>query len=234
MIVVYDILLIAGIAAFLIYRLFSVLGTRHGEERERPNPFSSEPVQKRALQDTPAAPLSPSSQQTVIPLAGMEQLVDDKANADGRIAEGLNDIAAADRNFQIGSFMQGARMAFEMIVMAYSRGDLDTLRGLLSPKLYSDFEAGVKAREAAGHSNELTIHRIKSARIVEAHLGGTMAYVTVDFDVEETSVTRDASGNVVEGDPDKIFRVEDVWTFTRDVRSSDPNWILIETRAAEE
>lgn len=230
----YDILLIAGIAAFLIYRLFSVLGTRHGEERERQNPFGSEALQKRALQDAPAAPLTPQSQQTVIPLAGMDQLVDGKANEDGRIAEGLNDIAAADRNFQIGSFMQGARAAFEMVVMAYSRGDLDTLRGLLSPKLYSDFEAGVKAREAAGHSNELTIHRIKSARIVEAHLGGTMAYVTVDFDVEETSVTRDAGGSIVDGDPDKIFSVEDVWTFTRDVRSSDPNWILIETRAAEE
>lgn len=233
-IVVYDILLIAGIAAFLVYRLFSVLGTRHGEERERQNPFSSEAAQKRAAQDAAAAPLSPQSQQTVVPLAGMDQLVDGKANADGRIVEGLNDIAAADRNFQIGSFMQGARAAFEMVVMAYSRGDLDTLRGLLSPKLYSDFEAGVKARAAAGHTNELTIHRMKAARIVEAHLGGTMAYVTVDFDVEETSVTRDSSGNIVDGDPDKIFSVEDVWTFTRDTRSSDPNWVLIETRAAEE
>ena len=68
---------------------------------------------------------------------------------------------------------------------------------------------------------------------VEAHLGGTMAYVTVDFDVEETSVTRDASGNVIDGNPDRVFSVEDIWTFTRDTRASDPNWTLIETRAAE-
>ena len=229
----YDVLLIAGIAAFLVYRLYSVLGTRHGEERERQNPFAQDGTKKTTAQDLTAAPLTPSSQQTVVPLAGMDQLVDGTANQDGRIAEGLNDIASEDRSFQIGSFMQGARAAFEMVVMAYSRGDLDTLRGLLSPKLFSDFEAGVKAREAAGHSNELTIHRMKAARIVEAHLGGTMAYVTVDFDVEETSVTRDSSGNIVDGDPDKIFSVEDVWTFTRDVRSPDPNWILIETRAAE-
>jgi len=228
---VYDVLIIAGIAAFLVYRLYNVLGTRHGEERERQNPFNGE---KRGLQDAPVVPLVPQSQQTVIPLAGLDQLVDGKANENGRIAEGLSDIAAADRNFQIVSFMQGARAAFEMVVMAYSRGDLETLRSLLSPKLYSDFEAGVKAREAAGHVSELTIHRMKAARIVEAHLGGTMAYVTVDFDVEETSVTRDAAGNIVDGDPDKIFSVEDVWTFTRDVRATDPNWILIETRAAEE
>lgn len=229
----YDVLLIAGIAAFLVYRLYSVLGTRHGEERERQNPFAGDAPKKNNVHQLASAPLSPASQQTVVPLAGMEQLVDETANADGRVAEGLNDIANEDRSFQIGSFMQGARAAFEMVVMAYSRGDLDTLRGLLSPKLFSDFEAGVKAREAAGHSNELTIHRMKAARIVEAHLGGTMAYVTVDFDVEETSVTRDASGNIVDGDPDKIFSVEDVWTFTRDVRASDPNWVLIETRAAE-
>lgn len=228
----YDVLLIAGIAAFLVYRLYSVLGTRNGEERERQNPFVQQP--KSPGGDMAAAPtLSPASQQTVVPLAGMDQLVDRDANQDGRIETGLSEIAAEDPYFEINSFMQGARAAFEMVVMAYSRGDLDTLKSLLSPKLYSDFEAGVKAREAAGHTNEVSIQRMKSARIVEAHLGGTMAYVTVDFDVEETSVTRDSSGNIVDGDPDKIFSVEDVWTFTRDVRASDPNWILIETRAAE-
>lgn len=226
----YDVLLIAGIAAFLVYRLYSVLGTRHGDEQERQNPFVQQPKSSSADMAAASA-LAPA--QTVVPLAGMDQLVDREANQDGRIETGLSEIAAEDPYFEINSFMQGARAAFEMVVMAYSRGDLDTLKSLLSPKLFSDFEAGVKAREAAGHTNELSIQRMKSARIVEAHLGGTMAYVTVDFDVEETSVTRDSSGNIVDGDPDKIFSVEDVWTFTRDVRASDPNWILIETRAAE-
>lgn len=229
----YDVLLIAGIAAFLVYRLYSVLGTRTGDERERQNPFAPQKAQKPKAADMTAAALAAAPASTVVPLAGLDHLVDRDANQDGRIETGLSEIAAEDAYFEINGFMQGARGAFEMVVMSYSRGDLDTLKSLLSPKLFNDFEAGVKAREAAGHTNEVSIQRIKAARIIEAHLGGTMAYVTVDFDVEETSVTRDSAGNIVDGDPDKIFSVEDVWTFTRDVRSADPNWILIETRAAE-
>lgn len=229
-----DILIFALIAAFLIYRLNAVLGSRHGEERQRRNPFDPAAEKKPAEVEKEGVLLEGEPlRENVVPLAGAERHIDAASNQDGRVETGLRDIADVDGYFEINSFMQGARGAFEMIVLAYSRGDLDTLRPLLSPKLFADFAAGVKAREAAGHTNELTIHRIKAARIVEAHLGGTMAYVTVDFDVEETSVTRDSSGNVIDGNPDKVFSVEDIWTFTRDVRSGDPNWTLIETRAAE-
>lgn len=228
-----DILIFALIAAFLIFRLNAVLGSRHGQERQRRNPFD-EKAQKAALEEPDGTLMQAEGPpENVVPLAGVERHIDAAQNADGRIETGLRDIAASDGYFEINSFMQGARGAFEMVVLAYSRGDLDTLKPLLSPKLYNDFAAGIKNREALGHTNELTIHRIKSARIIEAHLGGTMAYVTVDFDVEETSVTRDASGNIVDGSPDHIFTVEDIWTFSRDIRNSDPNWTLIETRAAE-
>lgn len=228
-----DILIFAAIAGFLVYRLMSVLGTRTGAERERRNPFA--PTDKvppaaapgKVIDMPPAAPRAP------LPLLNAGQLIDPAANVDGRIETGLTEIAAADPTFELNSFISGARMAFEMIVTAYNRGDLATLKPLLSPKLYNDFAAGVKAREAAGHTSEVIIHRISQARIAEAHLGGTMAYITVDFDVEETTVTRDSSGAVVDGNPDRIFSVEDIWTFTRDVRSRDPNWTLIETRSVE-
>jgi predicted lipid-binding transport protein (Tim44 family) len=229
-----DILIFALIAAFLIYRLNAVLGTRHGEERQRRNPFDPAQEKKAAADEATVVTLEGEAvRENVVSLADADRHIDAALNHDGRIETGLRDIAATDGYFEINSFMQGARSAFEMIVLAYSRGDLDTLRPLLSPKLFADFAAGVKNREALGHSNELTLHRIKSARIVEAHLGGAMAYITVDFDVEETSVTRDASGNVIDGNPDKVFSVEDIWTFTRDTRAADPNWTLIETRAAE-
>lgn len=224
-----DILIFAIIAAFLIYRLNSVLGTRHGNERERPNPYDA----REAAPAPIAGPKSALTPKPVAPLAGMDQLVDVEANRDGRIETGLSEIYAADPQFEVNSFMGGAKYAFEMIVTAYARGDLLALQPLLSPKLYADFSAGIKAREQAGQTYEVTIHRIKQARIVEAHLGGTMAYITVDFDVEETAYTRDREGKIVEGNPDRIFSVEDVWTFTRDTRTSDPNWILIETRSVE-
>lgn len=217
-----DILIFAIIAAFLIYRLKMVLGTRHGNERPRQNPFTVHDMAARAMPALKPAPL----QKPV-------KLIDAAANKDGRIDRGLDEIAATDPGFDVNSFMEGAKHAFEMIVTAYNKGDRTGLKSLLSPKLYADFEAGITVREAAGHTSETVIHRIKAAHIVAAHLGGAMAYITVDYDVEQTTVTRDKTGAVVEGSPDRISSVEDIWTFTRDLRSPDLNWTLIETSAAD-
>ena len=232
-----DIIIFALIAGFLIYRLNNALGTRHGDEKQRPNPFeranTQQPPPAKAdglVIDGDVVRMDDAPVRNMV----LDGVVDAADDADGRIRGGLEDIAQADRYFDVPTFVGGARYAFEMIVTAYARGDLDTLKGLLSPKLYGEFKAGVDARAAAGHTTDISIHRIKRARIIEAHLGGTMAYVTVDFDVEQTTVTRDASGGIVDGDPDRVFAVEDIWTFTRDTRSSDPNWTLIETRAGGE
>jgi predicted lipid-binding transport protein (Tim44 family) len=228
-----DILIFAAIAAFLIFRLNALLGTRHGDERARPNPFADgkgQPLRPVvAGQSVPRAIPAPRVSAPIIP----GEMIDPAANTDGRVDTGLSEIALADPSFEAGAFLQGARHAFEMIVEAFARGDLTAIKPLVSPKLYSEFAAGVAARTAAGRTSEVTIHRIVSARISEAHLGGAMAYVTLAFDVEETSVTRDAAGQVVEGDPDRIFQVSDVWTFARDIRAHDPNWTLIETKAVE-
>lgn len=232
-----DILIFAAIAAFLVYRLMNVLGTRHGSERERRNPFAPPGEEQNnsilsEAQKGQVIDMEPVLRPAQNP-ASFAALIAAEENTDGRIDTGLAEIAAADAQFDAHSFVGGARMAFEMIVTAYNRGDLATLKPLLSPKLYNDFAAGIRAREEAGHTSEVIIHRITAARIAEAHLGGTMAYITVDFDVEETTVTRDAAGQVIDGNPDRIFSVEDIWTFTRDVRARDPNWTLIETRSVE-
>ena len=123
-----DILIFAVIAAFLVYRLNSVLGTRHGGERQRPNPFSagdSLPTQTVKAAVRPVAAAAPP--RPVLQPQSFDQLVDLSANTDGRIEQGLAEIAAVDPNFEVNSFMQGARYAFEIIVTAYNRGDLDTL-----------------------------------------------------------------------------------------------------------
>lgn len=219
-----DILIFAVIAAFLIHRLRTVLGTRHGDERTRQNPFAAQEVKQQ--QTTPVV---------VKPLAFQRPatMINADANKDGGIDTGLDEISAVDTAFTVPDFVQGAKAALTIIVTAYAKGDRDELKNLLSPKLYADFDAAITVREAAGHTAQTDIHSIKAAHIIEAHLGGTMAYITIDFDVEQTSVTRDKTGAVIEGDADHISTVQDIWTFTRDTRSSDPGWILIETRAAE-
>lgn len=233
-----DILVFAAIAVALVIRLMGVLGTKTGAERERRNPFASSDTNPLRpplpRHDGPVIDMEPvPARRTILPPLNLSQLIDAAANHDGRIETGLGEIAAADASFDPNHFMNGARAAFEMIVTAYARGDLGALKPLLSPRLFNDFAAGVKAREEAGHTSEVIVHRITAARITEAHLGGTMAYVTVDFDVEETTITRDAAGQVVDGSADRIFNMRDIWTFSRDIRARDPNWTLIETRAPE-
>ena len=225
-----DILIFAIIAGVLIYRLNAVLGTRHGDERPRPNPFATP---ETPVRPSPTPILLKAVTKTLPKTAETEQLIDPAANKDGRIQTGLEEIAAVDSAFDISSFIAGAKYAFEMIVMAYANGDRAALRPLLSPKLYADFDRGITEREVQGQVLKTEIRKISAARVIEAHLGGTMAYVTVDYTVEQITATRDKTGAIISGSPDEIATVEDIWTYTRDTRSSDPNWILIETRAAE-
>lgn len=221
-----DILVFAVIAAVLIYRLNAVLGTKQDGEPPRPNPFATPAKTKKVIALKPVA--KPAAK-----TADLEQLIDAASNKDGQIEAGLAEIAAVDAGFDVDKFMAGARYAFEMIVTSYAKGDRAALKPLLSPKIYADFDHGIAERELLARTSTTRIHRINSARIVEAHLGGTMAYVTVNFNVEQTSVTRDNAGAIVDGSPDQTTVVEDIWTFTRDTRSPDPNWILIETRTVE-
>ena len=130
-------------------------------------------------------------------------------------------------------FLTGARGAFEMITGAFAKGDSETLKPLLSEDLYSGFVSAISDREEKGYVSEYELHRIKEARVAAARLGGVMAYVTVDFDIEQTTTLKDKDGKVIEGDPDKITEVHDVWTFARDTRSRDPNWELVATQLGD-
>lgn len=224
-----DILIYLVIAAFLFYRLNAVLGRRNGRLEETDHASKQQSAEVVPLAAHRVAPV-----QAPVAHYNLADIVDATANVDGRVEQGLADIATEDTRFNPSTFIDGAKKAFEYIVTAYARGDVEMLKPLLSPKLFNDFTAGAAARTAAGHTAELSIQRIKAAKIKDAHLGGVMAYATVMFEVEETTVTRDSEGKVVDGDPDTMITVQDVWTFTRDTRGTDPNWVLIETGVVEQ
>jgi predicted lipid-binding transport protein (Tim44 family) len=116
-----------------------------------------------------------------------------------------------------------------MIVGAYAQGDTATLRPLLADDVYENFAAAIRARQQARQTLETTLVGIKSADLVEARMDGRNAIVTVKFVSEQINVTRNAEGAVVEGDPQQIAAVTDVWTFSRNTRSRDPNWLLVAT-----
>jgi predicted lipid-binding transport protein (Tim44 family) len=223
-----DILLFALIAAFLVLRLRSVLGRRTGHRgSNRDLPSTS---QREAGKDTVVS----------IPGAGGEESLEGAEPANGAdrgaqspLQAGLTQIRIAQPNFSAEEFMSGARIAFELIVSAYAKGDREALKPFLSPEVFGNFEQSIKAREATGEALETEVAGMRAAEIVEAYMAGRTAHLTVKFVSEQITVVRDAAGNVVEGEPNAVNEVVDFWTFARDTRSPDPNWTLVATGAPE-
>jgi predicted lipid-binding transport protein (Tim44 family) len=153
--------------------------------------------------------------------------------AESSAREPLREIAAADPAFDAGTFLSGAKVAYETIVGAYAHGDRETLRNLLSPEVYDSFNSVIAERESRGETAEFSFVGLASADISDAHLEGQTAHITVRFVSDLVTAVRDRTGNVVEGDLKAVRRVTDVWTFARDVRSPNPNWRLVATDSVE-
>jgi predicted lipid-binding transport protein (Tim44 family) len=220
--VLLEIVIFAAVAAFFIYRLRSVLGRRHGEERERPNPYVQRQGEAASVADT----------DNVVQLPDRRPVEPVSFPNDGPIsvAEGVRQIQSAEPNFSEKGFVTGARAAFEMIVGAFAAGDTPTLRPLLADDIYDQFAAAIRQRQQAGEVLESRIHEIESVDLTAARLDGRTAICTVTITSHQTHVTRDAAGTIVDGDPDVREEVVDIWTFQRNTRASDPNWQLVETR----
>ena len=166
------------------------------------------------------------------PAAEAAEAAEAMAGADTPVAAGLTQIAIVDRSFEPQGFVQGARVAFEMVIGAFAQGDTKSLRPLLSNDVYEDFAGAINGREEANETLETTLVGIDEAEIIEAELQGKTAFVTVKFISEQVNVTRDAEGKAVDGDESHVATITDIWTFARNTRSRDPNWTLVATRSS--
>lgn len=217
---IVEIVILAMIAAFLGLRLYSVLGQRAEHEEE------SIPHRFDAGDEDEAAPaqLKPNAPQAV-PSPTYNRF-------DGlmpAVERGVREIAAADPQFDIIGFLEGAKGAYEMVLEAFWKGDRETLKELCDGDVYASFSGAIDAREAAGQKLDNKLIRIEDTRIHSAMLDGRMARVAVLFVSDIAAVTRDKDGNVIAGSLDDAVESRDIWTFSRDVRSSTPDWILDET-----
>jgi predicted lipid-binding transport protein (Tim44 family) len=145
------------------------------------------------------------------------------------VAHGLDTIANQDSSFDPRHFLSGARSAYEMIVLAFANGDRRALKDLLSPEVYDSFEAAIKERERQEQKTETRFVSIEVAEIINAETRDRSAQLTVRFVSQMISVTRDKADEIVDGNPDKVADITDVWTFARDITSRDPNWKLVGT-----
>lgn len=224
-----DLIVYALVAAGLVFWLRSILGTRHGEERQRDNPLVREKLAGAGNNaDLPEEERVITGEELVRKLAENKE---GKVLIENRNAEaGLIDICRADREFDINFFMGGAQDAFAIIVESFAAGDRETLKELLGSSVYSAFEAAITERERRNEKQETQIRAIRKAEAIEARVGGRTAYITVRFTAEETSVTRDITGEIIDGHPERLTAMRDVWTFSRDLKSRDPRWVVVETR----
>jgi predicted lipid-binding transport protein (Tim44 family) len=217
----FDIILFAMVAIFLVLRLRSVLGRRTGNERRR-DPFIRGQVTPSPAADKVVTLGRPPNPAVAAPLAPAPAT----ANS---VASGLAQITAADPGFDAAPFLSGARGAFGIIVTAFAAGDKSALRPLLSDETYKSFSAAIDEREAAGETLETRIDTIKDIDIVEAGVDDRSARVRVKVVSDQTNVLRAHDGSVVDGNPENLIEKTDFWTFARDTRSPDPNWLLVAT-----
>lgn len=222
----------ALIAAALIFWLRSILGTRTDDD-----PYV--PVAKLELNEEGKIITIgfPEAEESADRLMAIEQLYEEEkgnmAVESPRARDGLAEVARADTNFDIQVFLRATQDAFVYVVESFADGDRETLADLLSPQVYEAFDKAITAREAAGETMQAEIQSIQKSSVVEARLEGKRAFITVRFLAEEMTHVTDKDGNIIQGHPDKIIQMRDVWTFFRDLKSNDPRWVVVETREDE-
>jgi predicted lipid-binding transport protein (Tim44 family) len=213
-----QIIILAAIALFLILRLRNVLGTREGFEKP---PEVAGPVPQRARDRS----------FEVIEGGSADPDIADFADPNSPSGEALAAMKRVDHAFSVAEFSHGARSAYEMIVMAYENGDLDSLRQFLSPEVFGPFAEAIEARKAKGLTVEATFAGVREVKLVDARFdpASNEADITMRFVGELSSVVHDPDGRIVEGAPNELKQQKDVWTFTRNMTSENPNWQLTGT-----
>jgi len=224
-------LIIIGVAVVVLLRLRSVLGTRTGNERP-----PSERIRKQDnAQDEKVVPLHPSTDPTSEEAEAdrrnrkIEAEIERFSHGDEKLADGMAAIAAVDEEFSPKTFLEGAKSAYEMIITAFASGDRKTLKNLLEKEVYEGFEAAIVDREAQGHKVDFTFVGLPKIEMSGAELDKRIASVTIQFNAEVVSATRDEDGNLIEGNGDQVNVIADEWTFARNTRARDPNWKLVAT-----
>lgn len=215
----FDILVLGVIAVVAFLMLRSVLGKKTGNEETR--------AQSRRMSAPDAAQRERAAQPAAEPLeavGGRASSIDEFAEPGSPLAQALTEIQLADSAFDPGSFMSGARAAYEMIISAFASGDKKTLKPLLSDEVFSSFSTVVDDRAKVKETVDQTFIGVNTSKISGAALTDRIAEITVKFVSELISVTKNSDGAVIQGDPNHVFKVTDIWTFSRDTKSSDPNW----------
>jgi predicted lipid-binding transport protein (Tim44 family) len=219
-----DIIILALVAGFILLRLRSVLGQKIGNDEPD---FLKQAQARPETPDEPIIKLGDKALKFKIKEPEPDTYLQSVKEKD--IADVLTAIKAKDAGFMATQFMQGAKMAYEMVFDAYNKDDKATLKMLLSDDIYNDFVSAIEERSKSDRKAETTLVSVVAKDITKASFSGNMARLMVMFSIEQVTVVRDAEGKIVEGDASQVQRVEQDWMFEKDISSKNPNWKIIET-----
>lgn len=212
-----EIFFLAMLAGFVALRLYHVLGRRTGHEKP-----ASESIRPRRPEIARPDPRTSGEPEPV-------QIPELPADIEPGVRPGLEEIMRADRHFAPARFLGAAQAAYGMTLEAFWKGDSKTLADLVSDEILASFNAVITQRQADGERPDNRLLQVDRATIVDAHLNGAMAEITVRFDAEIVSATRDAEGRIIAGDAERGVETHDLWTFSRHTKSIEPAWLLIAT-----
>ena len=217
-----DIIVLAAIAIFVLLRLRSVLGQKTGHDN--PMEHLQDMLQQkddRVVQLKPRDDAEDASEEAVE--------IEEEETVSDELEDGVAAIRKIDSGFRLSQFLDGSKMAFDMVMDAYEDDNHEVLRQLLSKDVYKEFSSAMELRDEADEREFITLVSVEDAEAQNVELKRNKAIINVTITSEQIRVTKNKDGDIVGGDASNIIKVEDNWVFTRDVKSSDPNWTIVET-----
>lgn len=210
-----DLIILAIIAGFIVYRLYVTLGEKTGYKGDNTK------TQNNVVDFNAKKEQAPAVKTKVAPT--------EKIPAEFRAT--VQEITKIDPDFSLEGFKEGASMAFEIILEAYTMVDTKTLKNLLAPDVFKAFKFVIDERKAKGHTLENTLVRIEEILIKDVSIQNNKSQIHVQYTTEQVPVIKDSDGEIIEGCPNQIDQVIDTWTFERSLKSRDPNWFLVSTES---
>ncbi len=222
-----DILILAMIAVFIIQRLRNVLGKKTGNESDILDKFTGS---KQSYQES-------EPDETIKPIKQTKQNVikNKQLHKDPKINNVLKKIYQYDKEFSIDDFLKGAKKAFEFIIGNYVDGKIDDLKKLLSKKMFDNFKSQISYREKKGEKLDITFIGVELPKLISAEIyNRTFARMKLEFVTEQVQTTKNSNGKIIDGDINQILNITELWTFTKNIKDKNPNWVLekIEESAA--
>ena len=215
-----DILILAMIAVFIINRLRNVLGKKTGNESDIVEKFTQ---RKNSFKESEPDSVSDKK------LSKLDNNVQKNLHSNKKINSAINEILKIDDKFEINSFCDGAKKAFEFILTEYSKNNLKALEKLVSRSMHKAFEDQINLRVKNKEKLEITVISVKNPEIKSVNLEKKyVAYFKLLFDSEQVQITKNSNDDIIDGDNNQILQIKEIWTFSKNLKSKDPNWILEE------